>query len=205
MRSSGRNRFQGFEQSQEAVDDCTRNTMPMQSSRNASLENAEINPNSNYYKRSVMSTLQNFPAAQQTASANEFTFTHDGGTTEVVFFPKRPGPIGQGQPATGPELTYKGPEGSFTFFSDKIDIQNGSLGLLISVTLGAIEIFGGTEHFLRFSLILPPVNMGETKKQSFHTFGIKTATTTGGVSDGAQLKYTVVPLKGLAEIVILPA
>jgi hypothetical protein len=151
-----------------------------------------------------MSTLQESPTAQQTATANEYTFTHDEGTTEIVFFPHRPGPIVQGQPATGPELTYKGLEGSFTFFSDKIDIQNGPLGELISVILGPSEIFGGTEHFLRFSLILPPVNMGETKKQSFHTFGVKTATTTGGVSDGGQLKYTLVRLKGLAEIVILP-
>jgi hypothetical protein len=153
---------------------------------------------------SVMSTLKESPTAQETATANEFTFTHDEGTTEIVFFPNRPGPIVRGQPATGPELTYKGPEGSFTFFSDKIDTQNGPLGSLISVILGPIEIFGGTEHFLRFSLVLPPVNMGETKKQSFYTFGVKTATTTGGVSDGAQLKYTVMRLKGLAEVVILP-
>jgi hypothetical protein len=150
-----------------------------------------------------MSTLQESPTATQTSTANEFTFTHDGGTTEIVFFPRRPGPILAGQPATGPELTYKGPEGSFTFFSDA-DIQNSPLGSLISVVLGPIEILGGTEHFLRFSLVLPPVNMGETKKQHFHTFGVKTATTTGGVSDGAQLKYTVVALKGLAEVVILP-
>ena len=114
-----------------------------------------------------MSTLQESPTAQQTAAANEYTFTHDEGTTEIVFFPNRPGPIVQGQPAIGPELTYKGPEGSFTFFSDKIDIQNGPLGSLISVILGPIECFGGTEHFLRFSLVLPPVNMGETKRQSF--------------------------------------
>ena len=151
-----------------------------------------------------MSTLQESPTAQQTVAANEYTFTHDEGTTEIVFFPNRPGPILQGQPAAGPELTYKGPEGSFTFFSDKIDIQNGPLGSLISVIIGSIEIFGGTEHFLRFSLVLPPINMGEAKKQSFYTFGVKTATTTGGVGDGAQLKYTVVRLKGLAEIVILP-
>ncbi|MBV9671728.1 MAG: hypothetical protein JO076_02750 [Verrucomicrobia bacterium] len=139
-----------------------------------------------------------------TVSANEYTFTHDQGTTQMVFFPNRPGPILAGQPATGPELTYKGPEGSFTFFSDKIEIQDGALGSLISVILGQIEIFGGTEHFLRLTLVLPPVNMGDTKKQPFHTFGVKIQTTTGGVSDGAQLKYTVVPLKGLAEIVALP-
>jgi len=150
-----------------------------------------------------MSTLQEAPITQPTVTANEYTFTHDGGTTEIVFFPHKPGPIIVGQP-TGPELTYKGPEGSFTFLSNQIEIQNDPLGSLISVILGGIEIFGGTEHFLRFSLVLPPVNMGETKKQSFHTFGVKTATTTGGVSDGAQLKYTVVPLRGLAEIVILP-
>lgn len=151
-----------------------------------------------------MSTQQVTTTAQSAVSANKYTFTYDQGTTQIVFFPNRPGPILQGQPANGPELTYKGPEGSFTFFSDKIESQSGPLGSLISVILGPIEIFGGTEHFLRFTLVLPPVNMGDTKKQSFHTFGVKTQTTTGGNSDGAQLKYIVVPLKGLAEIVILP-
>jgi hypothetical protein len=72
------------------------------------------------------------------------------------------------------------------------------------VILGPIEIFGGTEHFLRFSLLVPPVNMGDTKKQAFHTYGIKTETTSGGTSVGAQLKYSVISLKGLAEIVLLP-
>jgi hypothetical protein len=151
-----------------------------------------------------MSTLQQAPAAEQTAAANKFTFTHDADTTEIVFFPNRPGPIIVGQPLTGPELTYNGPVGSFTFFSDKIDIQSGPLGSLISVILGPIEIFGGTEHFLRFSLLVPPVNMGDTKKQSFQTYGIKTKTTSGGTSVGAQLKYSVIALKGLAEIVLLP-
>jgi hypothetical protein len=46
--------------------------------------------------------------------------------------------------------------------------------------------------------------MGDTKKQSFHSYGIKTETTTGGRTDGAQLKYSVIPLNGLAEIVLLP-
>lgn len=151
-----------------------------------------------------MSTLQEPTTPQQTVSANKYTLTHNQGATQIVFFPNRPGPILHGQPATDPELTYKGPEGSFTFFSDKIEIQNGPLGSLISVILGAIKIFSGTQQFLKFSLVLPPVNMGETRKQAFHTFGVKTATTTGGLSDGAQLEYSVVPLTGLAEIVGLP-
>ena len=139
-----------------------------------------------------------------TLQADEYTFTHDEGTTLIVFYPNRPGPIVVGEPAGGPELNYKGPEGNFTFFSDKIDVQPSPMGSLISVILGGIEILGGTEHFLRFTLVLPPVNMGDKKKLSFHTLGVKTATTTGGTSDGAQLKYTVVPLKGLAENVPLP-
>jgi hypothetical protein len=76
-----------------------------------------------------MSTLQQAPAVEQTATATKFTFTHDADATEIVFFPKRPGPIIVGQPSTGPELTYNGPEGSFTFFSDKIDIQRRPLGI----------------------------------------------------------------------------
>jgi hypothetical protein len=150
-----------------------------------------------------MSTQQESTTVQQTVKADRYTFTHDEDATQIVFFPNRPGPVIVGQPG-GPELTYKGPEGSFTFFSDKIQIESGALGSLISVILGPIAIFGGTQSFLRFSLVLPPVNMGETRRQSFNTFGVKTETTTGGTSDGAQLKYTVVPLKGLAEIVPLP-
>jgi hypothetical protein len=155
-------------------------------------------------RKYLMSTQQQTTTTSQAVSANEYTLTDDQGSTQIVFFPNRPGPILQGQPANGPELTYSGPEGASTFFSDKIEIQSGALGSLISVILGPIEIFGGVENFLRFTLVLPPVNMGDTKKQSFHTFGVKTQTTSGGASEGAQLKYTVVPLKGLAEIVILP-
>ncbi|MBV9999227.1 MAG: hypothetical protein JO015_08950 [Verrucomicrobia bacterium] len=139
-----------------------------------------------------------------TPQANEFTFTHDEGTTVITYYPDRPGPILPGQPGTGPELTYNGPEGSFAFFSDKIEVQDAPVGSLISVTLGPVEVLGGTEHFLKFSLALPPVNMGETKKQPFRSFGIKTATTTGGTADGAQRKYTLVPLKGSARIAALP-
>jgi hypothetical protein len=150
-----------------------------------------------------MSTQQESTTLQQTVNADRYTFTHYEDATQIVFFPHRPGPIVVGQPA-GPELTYKGPEGSFTFFSDKIQIETGALGSLISVILGPIKIFGGSQQFLRFSLALPPVNMGETRSQSFQTFGVKTATTLGGTGDGAQLNYTVEPLKGLAEIVPLP-
>jgi hypothetical protein len=151
----------------------------------------------------IMSTPQESTTVQQTVNADRYTFTHDKDATQIVYFPHRPGPIVVGQPA-GAELTYQGPEGSFTFFSDKIQIETGALGSLISVILGPIEIFGGTENFLRFSLVLPPVNMGETRTQSFYTFGVKTETTAGGVGDGAQLKYTVLQLKGVAEIVPLP-
>src|SRR6516162_4207330 len=52
----------------------------------------------------LMSTQQESTTAQQTVSANEYTFTHDEGATLIVFFPNRPGPILLGQPATGPNL-----------------------------------------------------------------------------------------------------
>jgi hypothetical protein len=120
-----------------------------------------------------MSTLQQAPAVEETAAATKFTFTHDADATEIFFFPKRPGPIIVGQPSTGPELTYNGPEGSFTFFSDKIDIQSGPLGSLISVILGPIEIFGGTKHFLSFSLLLPQVNMGTQRKSHSIPMGLR--------------------------------
>jgi hypothetical protein len=133
--------------------------------------------------------------------ANAYTFTHSKDATEIVYFPHRLGLLERGESAIGAELRYKGPEGFFTFLSDEMDIREGPIGSLISVTLGGTEISGGSENFLRFSLVLPPVKMGETKQQSLQTFGIKTFTTTGGITEGAQYKYSLLQLKGLAEIV----
>ena len=147
-----------------------------------------------------MSTLQESTTAQQTSAANEYTFTHGGGTTEIVFFPSRPGPILQGQPATGPELRYKGEEGAFTFFSDGIEIQDSPLGSVISVVL-RLNVGAGS---LTFTLVLPPVNMGSKKKETFHTIGVKTTSVGNIITEGAQRTYVVLHLKGLAEIAILP-
>jgi hypothetical protein len=143
-----------------------------------------------------MSTLQE----STTAVANEYTFTHDEGTTLIVFYPNRPGPILQGEPETGPELRYKGVEGTFTFFSDRIEIQDSPLGSLISVLLKPNVGAGG----LTFTLVLPPVNMGAKKKETFYTLGIKTTSIGNIIAEGAQRTYTVLHLKGLAEIAILP-
>ena len=143
-----------------------------------------------------MSTLQE----STTAVANEYTFTHDESTPLIVFYPNRPGPILQGEPETGPELRYKGVEGAFTFFSDRIEIQDSPLGSLISVLLKPNVGAGG----LTFTLVLPPVNMGAKKKETFYTLGIKTTSIGNIIADGAQRTYTVLHLKGLAKIAILP-
>src|SRR5258708_8373175 len=139
-----------------------------------------------------MSTLQE----STTASAKEFTFTHDEGTTLIVFYPNRPGPIRQGEPATGPELRYKGVEGTFTFFSDRIEIQDSPLGSLISVLLKPNVGAGG----LPFTLVLPPVNMGAKKKETFHTIGLKTPTVGNILTNAPHRTCMALQRNGLAKI-----
>ena len=45
--------------------------------------------------------------------------------------------------------------------------------------------------------------MGAKKKETFYTIGVKTTSVGNIITEGAQRTYTVLHLKGLAEIVIL--
>ena len=91
-------------------------------------------------------------------------------------------------------------EGTLTFLGQQIENQPGPLGSLITVTLeGSIDAGA-----LTFSLALPPINMAGKKKETFHTVAIKTKSFGILIKEGARLLYTVVPLRGVAEVVILP-
>jgi len=138
--------------------------------------------------------------AQQTENANKFVFTDHDGTTHVVFYPQAPGPIRSDPSKRGARLDYEGVEGTLTFLGQQIENQPGPLGSLITVTLeGSIDAGA-----LTFSLALPPINMAGKKKETFHTVAIKTKSFGILIKEGARLLYTVVPLRGVAEVVILP-
>lgn len=146
-----------------------------------------------------MSTSLESTISQQMAGANQYTFTDHDGATRIVFYPHKPGPVVADQ-LDGPELTYKGPEGQFYLLQRQHQRPRGAFWIVNQRDLRrnrdprrdrtVSEVFFGVAAGER----------GERKKQSFLTFGIKTASTIGGVSEGAQFNYTVVPLNGLAEM-----
>jgi hypothetical protein len=128
--------------------------------------------------------------------ANEFTFSGD--RTSITFFPTAPGPIVVGH--EGGQLSYEGPEGTFNFHGDQITRSDSPLGTLLTVTLrpdfdtGAIKI-----------TILVPRAFGVTRSHpvTFATVAIKTTSRGFVTGPGVELTYTVVPLIGHANDIIL--
>ncbi|MBV9390273.1 MAG: hypothetical protein JOY96_00120 [Verrucomicrobia bacterium] len=135
-----------------------------------------------------------------TENANKFVFHDHEDATHVVYYPQAPGPIPSDPTKRGARLDYEGPEGTFSFLGDQIENQAGPLGSLITVALER-SIDAGE---LAFSLVLPPVNMGTEQRETFHTVAIKTKSFGILIKKGARLTYTLVHLKGVAELVILP-
>jgi hypothetical protein len=135
--------------------------------------------------------------ASEDLGANEFTF--NGDRTSITFFPTTPGPIIVGH--EGGELSYQGPEGTFTFFGQQINRVNSPLGTLLTVTLqpdfdaGAINI-----------TVLVPRAFGVRRQSpvTFATVAIKTTSRGFVTGPGVGLTYTVAPLLGQANDVILP-
>ncbi|KAM3091413.1 hypothetical protein ACKFKG_25700 [Phormidesmis sp. 146-35] len=134
------------------------------------------------------------PKTQPEASL--FKFSDREGATNIAFYPQAP----KAQSGRESQLDYRGVEGSFTFRGEQITQQQSKLGLLISVTLQP-DVDAGE---LSLTLILPPVNLAGEKQQDFTTLAVK-ARSLGFVVDrsGAQLKYEVLPLKGIAEGAVL--
>ncbi|HEY6422683.1 MAG TPA: hypothetical protein VIY28_05410 [Pseudonocardiaceae bacterium] len=145
-------------------------------------------------------TTTNEPVVSPTGEdlgANEFTFSGD--RTSITFFPSTPGPIVIGH--EGGELRYQGPEGTFTFFGQQLNRVDSPLGTMLTVTLrpdfdtGAIKI-----------TVLVPRAFGVTRRSpvTFATVAIKTTSRGFVTGPGIGLTYTVIPLLGHANNVILP-
>jgi hypothetical protein len=129
--------------------------------------------------------------------ANRFTFTGD--RTSITFFPVAPGPLHVGQ--EGGRLVYQGPEGDFTFNGKEITRVDSALGTLLTVVLHVNTDAGG----LTITVVVPPA-IGVTRNHpvTFATFAVKTSSRGFILTPGVQFTYTLLPLAGVAEEVILP-
>jgi hypothetical protein len=131
--------------------------------------------------------------------ANRFTFQEKNGSTHVVFYPQRPGPL-RAPPLGGSLLEYSGVEGDFIFSGNDIQRQASPVGTLMTVTLQRTPDAGD----LTFSLALPPVKMAGKREQAFDTIAVKTKSFGILPIEGAELIDTAMSLTGVAEEVILP-
>ena len=93
------------------------------------------------------------------------------------------------------ELDYQDAQGSLTFPSDKLRIQPGAIGTLITAPLKNSADAGATT----FTLVLPNVKLGGQTKQPIETFAIITQDYSTLQKVGAQFTYKVVPLQGTGQ------
>lgn len=93
------------------------------------------------------------------------------------------------------ELDYQDAQGSLTFTSDKLHIQESSIGTLITASLKN-NAGAGT---MTFTLVLPNVKLGGQTKQPLETFAIITQDYSTLARVGAQLTYQVVLLQGTGQ------
>jgi hypothetical protein len=93
------------------------------------------------------------------------------------------------------ELDYQDSQGSLTFQSNQLPIQQSAIGTLITATLKNSADAGATT----FTLVLPNVKLGGQTKQPLETFAIITQDSSTLSRAGAQLTYRVVPLQGTGQ------
>ena len=93
------------------------------------------------------------------------------------------------------ELDYQDSQGSLTFQSDQLHIQQSAIGTLITATLKTSAEAGVTTC----TLVLPDVKLGGQTKQPVETFAIITQSSSTVSTVGAQLTYRVVALQGTGQ------
>ena len=132
---------------------------------------------------------------QLSRPANQFTFTDSTNSTRIVFFPRTATPRSLGEA----QLDYEGSEGKLTFIGSEIDRQQSHLGLPIAVTLQPDAGAGQ----LDFTLVLPPVKLGDRELQNFEVVAIKSHSRGHVINRvGAELTYKVMNLVAVAKYVI---
>lgn len=96
-----------------------------------------------------------------------------------------------------PRLTYKKGRQTLSFAGRDIATTDIGIGSLVSVVIARVPDKGTTT----FSILLPAIQLPETRKQSFRTIGIVTvtATTIAGPPVGVRQTYKTVALRGSAQ------
>jgi hypothetical protein len=139
-------------------------------------------------------------AVQISQPANLFTFTDSNDGTQIAYYPQA-STSGSVRSLGDARLDYFGPEGRLTFFGNEIDRQQSHLGLQITVTLKP----DAGEGQLEFTLVLPPVKLGDREIQDFETIAIKSYSRGRAANRiGPELTYKVQNLEAVASYVILP-
>ncbi|NKB18561.1 MAG: hypothetical protein HC770_11945 [Pseudanabaena sp. CRU_2_10] len=136
---------------------------------------------------------------QLSRPANRFTFTDSTDGTQVVYYPQA-STSGSVRSLGDARLDYEGPDGRLTFFGDEIDRQQSHLGLLITVILKPDAGAGQLE----FTLVLPPVKLGDREIQDFETIAIESHSRGHIINRvGPELTYKVQNMSAVASYVIL--
>jgi hypothetical protein len=140
------------------------------------------------------------PAPVQNASANQYELQDHSGKLKVTYYPFAPGPMVQGQ-TPGPELAYSGPQGDFTFRGAQVEMQDSTLGQMISVVLKPQNDTGS----LTFVLFLPQVVLGSgSNSDAFETICVTARKPGFTQKPGSQIHYEVERMRGTARIGPLP-
>lgn len=93
------------------------------------------------------------------------------------------------------ELDYQDAQGSLTFQSDHLHIQQSPIGTLITATLRNSADAGATTC----TLVLPNVKLGGQTRQPLQTFAVITQISNTLSQVGAQLTYRVLALQGTGQ------
>ncbi|MBV9689656.1 MAG: hypothetical protein JO202_08080 [Ktedonobacteraceae bacterium] len=126
---------------------------------------------------------------QSSSSANHFTFS--GQNIKITY--DLTSLLGK------PQLTYQNAEGSTTFVGDEIRTQSTEIGTLVSVTLGGITF----PVRKSLSFLVPNVLLGGlTQTEAFRTVAILATVLTEPPTPSVQQEYNIVPLEGVASIVV---
>ena len=96
-----------------------------------------------------------------------------------------------------PRFTYKKGRQTLNFAGSDIETANIGMRTLVSVVVARIPDKSSTT----FSILLPSIQLTDTRKQAFRTIGITTvtATTIAGPPAGVQQTYKTVALRGSAK------
>ncbi|MDF5706305.1 MAG: hypothetical protein PUP90_01170 [Nostoc sp. S4] len=99
-----------------------------------------------------------------------------------------------------PRLSYKDQQRTLEFVGDEIRSQEVEIGTLVTVTLYKTRNNG----YVTFSLLLPPVNLGQSNESKIVTKGITTFNYSPKIYESKQGQtkfYTIIPLSGTAQFV----